>query len=155
MRHLTIAGVLVSMLAVGACRSASPRAAPAALTGATILFTSLDSGKDDGSALTAQLLRNGNEVAAEVRSVGTKFDDHAPAPALAMAITGSLAKADAEGAVLRLRIVPEGRDTWTFNGRLNLNFADGAQQTYQWLNVSLDENQPERTLTLAGTRQAP
>ena len=50
---------------------------PATLTGATVLFTSLDSGKDDGSALTAQLLRNGNEVAAEVRRF---IDGHATAP---------------------------------------------------------------------------
>lgn len=152
MRHLTIAAVVVSVMAIGGCRSAPTRAAPSALTGATLSFTSLDSGKDDGSALTAQLLRNGNEVAAEVRSVGTKFDDHAPAPALAMSIAGTFAKTDTEGAMMRLRMVPEGRDTWTFNARLSLSFADGAQQNYQWFNVRIDENQPERTLTLAGTQ---
>jgi hypothetical protein len=122
------------------------------LTGATLSFTSLDSGKDDGSALTAQLLRNSNELVAEVRSVGTAFDDNAAAPPLAMNINGPFRATDAQGAQLRLRLVPEGRDTWTFNARLTLSFSDGAQRSYMWSGVQLNENSPERTLTLAGAQ---
>jgi hypothetical protein len=122
------------------------------LTGATLTFTSLDSGKDDGSALTAQLLRNNNELAAEARTVGTAFDDNAAAPPLVMTITGPFMQGDAQGAQLRLRMVPEGRDTWNFNARLTLSFANGSQRSYAWSSVQLDENSPERTLTLAGAQ---
>lgn len=155
MRHAMVAGALLAGLTVGACGSSGrtvSASSPDALTGASLAFTSLDSGKDDGSALTAQLLRNSNELVAETRSVGTAFDDNAVAPTLAMTVNGPFRQEDAQGAQLRLRMVPEGRDTWTFNARLTLSFANGSQRSYSWMGVQLDESSPERTLTLAGAQ---
>ena len=89
MRILIATGALACIVAIGACGSKGQAAtAPERLTGATLAFTSLDSGKDDGSSLTVQLLRNSSEIAAEVRSVGTPFDDNRAAPPLAMTVSG-------------------------------------------------------------------
>ena len=154
MRILIATVALACIVAIGACGSKGQAAttAPERLIGATLAFTSLDSGKDDGSSLTVQLLRNSSEIAAEVRSVGTPFDDNRAAPPLAMSVAGPFNQSDAQAAQLRLRMVPEGRDTWTFNARLSLTFADGMQRNYGWIGVRLDEASPERTLTLAGAQ---
>ncbi len=84
--------------------------------------------------------------------MGTPFDDNRAAPPLAMSLAGPFNQSDAQAAQLRLQMVPEGRDTWTFNARLSLTFADGMQRNYGWMGVRLDEASPERTLTLAGAQ---
>jgi hypothetical protein len=112
----------------------------------------LDDGKDDGSMVTAQLLRNGSELAAEARSVGTEFDDNSVASPLAMTVTGPLNLEETPTANLRVRLTPEGRDTWSFDTRLTLTYASGARRNYAWSGLRLDETAPERTLTLAGAQ---
>jgi hypothetical protein len=102
--------------------------------------------------VTAQLLRNGSELAAEARSVGTEFDDNSVASPLAMAVTGPLNLEETPTANLRVRLTPEGRDTWSFDTRLTLTYASGAQRSYAWSGLRLDETAPERTLTLAGAQ---
>jgi hypothetical protein len=152
--HVAIAiAAILTAGCVGTTRSgiAVPADAPR-LTSSTVTFTTLDDGKDTGSAVTAQLVREGNELSAEVRSAGTEYDDRTTAPPLVLSLTGPFDVADTQGAVLRIRLTPEGRDTWTFNVRLALTFSDGSQQTFNWNGVRLDENAPERRLTLAGAR---
>jgi hypothetical protein len=122
------------------------------LTGATVTFTSLQDGKDTDSAVTVQLLRGSNELVAEARTVGTKFDDHSTAPPLALSVEGPLSDADARDALLRLQLAPDGRDTWTFNVRVTLSFSNNNQQSFAWTDVRLDEKSPQRTLTLSGAR---
>ncbi len=129
--------------------STSTAAAPV-LTGATLSFTTLTDGKDANSAVAAQLLTAGSELGAEVRSTGTAFTDNTTSPALAMALSGRLTSAQARDTQLRLRLVPDGRDTWTFDTRLVLSFTDGTRQTYRWTGLRLDETMPERTLAVAG-----
>lgn len=129
----------------------SPGAAAApVLTGATLTFTTLTDGKDAKSTISAQLLTMGSELGGEVRSTGTAFGDNTTSPALALSLSGRLTAAQARDAQLRLRLVPDGRDTWTFDTRLVLSFADGTQQAYRWNGLRLDETRPERTLALAG-----
>lgn len=127
----------------------STAAAPV-LTGATLTFATLTDGKDANSTITAQLLTAGSELGAEVRSTGTAFTDSTTSPSLAMALSGRLTVTQARDTQLRLRLVPDGRDTWTFDARLALSVADGTQQTYRWTALRLDEAMPERTLALVG-----
>jgi hypothetical protein len=69
-----------------------------------------------------------------------------------MAVMAPLAPSEADAAALRIRLAPEGRDTWTFNVRLALTYSDESSQTYGWTGMQVDERTPERTLTLAGAR---
>jgi hypothetical protein len=124
------------------------------LTGATITFTTLQDGKDAKSAVTAQLVRNGNELGAEAMSSGTEFDDNSVAAPVVMSLRGPFDREDTKSAQLRLRLTPDGDDTWTFNVALALRFADESQQNFSWSSIRLDEKAPERTLMLAGA-QAP
>jgi hypothetical protein len=122
------------------------------LTSATVTFTSLQDGKDTDSAVTVQLLRDNNELVAEARTAGTKYDDHSSAPPLALSVEGPLSDVDAREALLRLQLTPDGRDTWTFNVRMTLSFTNNNQQSFVWTDVRLDEKAPQRTLTLSGAR---
>lgn len=160
MRRGWVAGVCGVMLvaALAGCGRVRPDTGPGGtnsaaapvLTGATLTFTTLTDGKDANSTITAQLLTSGSELGADVRSTGTAFTDNTTSPPLAMALSGRLTAAQARDTQLRLRLVPDGRDTWTFDARLALSFADGTQQIYRWTALRLDEAMPERTLALAG-----
>jgi hypothetical protein len=153
------AGMLIATLVVGGCASrsrttssASPANASERLTSATLTFRTLKDGKDEKSSVTAQLLRNGNELAADVTSTGSEFDDNTTAAPLAMALRGPFDRDDARSGQLRLRLTPDGDDTWTFNVDLVLRFADESQRNYSWPAIRLDEKAPERSLVLSGAQ---
>jgi uncharacterized protein YceK len=128
-----------------------PSAFPA-LTSGTITFNSKDHGKDADSALAVQLLRNNAELAAEIRAVGTKFDDHASSGPFAFSLAGPFTTNDISDGELRLRLAADGNDDWTFDVNMTLRFADGTSRNFMWRDIRLDRNQPERVLTLAGGR---
>jgi hypothetical protein len=156
MRQMLIVGLLTTVFGTAACggRSASANTPSSntddRLTSATITFSSLEDGKDAKSAVNVQLVRNGNELAADATSSGSEFDDKTTAPPVAMAIRGPFTRQDASSGQLRLRLTPDGDDTWTFNVNLALRYADQTQQNYTWQSVRLDEKSADRTLVLTG-----
>jgi hypothetical protein len=156
MSRAHFAGVLILALALSSCaqRTGSTTSgvnqSSQRLTTATLTFRTLEDGKDAKSAVSAQLVRNGNELGAEATSSGTEFDDRSTAAPLVMTLRGPFNKQDAREGQLRLRLTPDGNDTWTFNVGLTLRFADDSQQNYSWSTIRLDEKAPERTLVLAG-----
>ena len=127
------------------------RAFPA-LTSATATFTTLDHGKDEDSALTAQLLRSNGELGAEMRTVGTQFADRASIPPFAFSISGPFSTNDVDTGQVRLRLTPDGDDDFTFDLHMTLRFSDGTTRNFAWRGIRLDHNGPERVLTLAGAR---
>lgn len=157
MSRAHFAGLLIVMLAFSGCATrtgtgstASSTNANQRLTTATLTFRTLEDGKDAKSSVSAQLVRNGNELGAEVTSSGTEFDDNSTASPLLMSVRGPFNRQDTRSGQLRLRLSPDGNDTWTFNVGLTLRFADESQQNYSWTAIRLDEKAPERTLVLAG-----
>jgi hypothetical protein len=122
------------------------------LTSATAQFNSRDHGKDADSALTVQLMRDNGELAAEIRSTGIKFDDHASSGPFAFSIAGPFTTNDVNDGEVRLRLNADGDDDWTFDMNMTLRFSDGSTRSYMWRNIRLDHNQPERVLTIAGGR---
>lgn len=122
------------------------------LTSATATFVSRDHGKDADSALTVQLLRNNAELGAEIRTVGTKFDDNASSGPLAFSVAGPFTKNDIDDGELRLRLTPDGDDDWTFDLHLTMRFSDGSTRNFMWRGVRLDHTNPERVLTLDPAR---
>ena len=153
-RALT-AGLLALTMVSSACAGRSTPAVSSsneALTSAAVTFTTLDDGKDAKSAVTVQLLRNTNELAAEALASGTEYDDGSTTPPLVMSVRGPFERKDTGAAQLRLRLAPDGDDTWTFNVGLTLRFADESQRNYGWSSIRLDEKSPERTLVLANAQ---
>jgi hypothetical protein len=158
MRAISCALVAVAVVAASACgattrsSSSTTQGATAVLTGATLSFRTLSDGKDTDSQVTVQLLRPNNELGAELRVAGIKFDDNTQAAAMVLSIAGPFHATDVNTGSMRIRLTPDGRDTWTFDMRLVMTFSDNTQQTFAWQNVRLDENSPERTLPLGPAR---
>jgi hypothetical protein len=152
--------VAVAAISVSSCASrrdsttsasASPQQSQR-LSTATLTFRTLEDGKDAKSAVSVQLVRNGNELGADAMTSGTEFDDNTTAAPLIMSVRGPFDRDDTRSGQLRLRLSPDGDDTWTFNVGLTLRFSDETQQNYSWTAVRLDEKAPERTLVLSGAQ---
>ena len=159
MTRTILSGLLALSVAASACASRGGnsmyRNSPERLTSATVTFNTLDNAKDAKSAVTVQLMRFGNELVAEAVSAGTEYDDNAAAPPLALSLTDStVVRNDLQSSSIRLRLTPDGDDTWTFNVSLRLRFADNTEQTFAWSGIELDEDEPQRTLVLQGARQS-
>lgn len=156
MRTLVVvlaAAVAIGASGCGATRSTAiqTRALPT-LTSATATFVSRDHGKDKDSALTAQVLRSNAELGAEIRSVGTKFDDKSSSGPLAFSIAGPFMTNDVENGQIRLRLTPDGADDWTFDLHVAMRFSDGTARNFMWRDIRLDNASPERVLTLGPAR---
>jgi len=147
------AAVAIGASGCGATRSATiqTRAFPT-LTWATATFVSTDHGKDADSAVTAQVLRSNAELGAEIRSVGTKFDDNSSSGPLAFSLTGPFMTNDVDDGQIRLRLTPDGDDDWTFDLHLAMRFSDGTARNFMWRGIRLDHTSPERRLTLGPAR---
>jgi hypothetical protein len=69
---------------------------------------------------------------AHLHSVGTKFDDNAAVAPMILPMSGTFYRTDLSDGQLRIRLTPDGRDDWTFEPRLSLQFSDGGVRTYAW-----------------------
>jgi hypothetical protein len=125
---------------------------PTTLTSAAATFMTREEGKDDDSAITVQILDDSSRLAAEATATDQKFDDKTVSQPLNLSIMRALPTSDLNDARVRLRLTPDGDDTWTFDMRLIVGLADGTQRTYFWSGLRLDEKTPERVLTLASGR---
>ena len=122
------------------------------LTTATVTFMTRDDGKDEDSAIAVQLLDDEGRLAAEGTVVDVDFDDRTVSQPLGLAMSRTLTSRDVDDARLRLRLTPDGRDTWTFDMRVNVRLSDNTERQYFWSGLQLDESAPERTLTLSSGR---
>jgi hypothetical protein len=149
------AALVISSLACGATSRGSAAGATTSavtLTTATITFMTRDDGKDEDSAIAVQLLDDEGRLAAEGTVVDVDFDDRTVSQPLALTMSRTLTSRDVDDARVRLRLTPDGRDTWTFDMRTNVRLSDGTERQYFWSGLRLDESSPERTLTLASGR---
>ena len=122
------------------------------LTSATVTFITRDDGKDDGSAVTVQLLRSNAELGAELRTVGTEFDDNTTSGPMSLALSAPFGVTDIDSGQVRVRMAPEGKDDWSFDLRMSTQFADGTVRNFFWSGIRLDNAAPERVLALAPAR---
>lgn len=145
----------ISSIACGATSQATTTGVTASavtLTTATITFMTRDDGKDEDSAIAVQLIDDEGRLAAEGTLVDVDFGDRTVSQPLALTMSRTLTRGDVDDARVRLRLTPDGRDTWTFDMRANVRLSDGTERQYFWSGLSLDESSPERTLTLASGR---
>lgn len=122
------------------------------LTSASVTFVTRDNGKDADSAVTVQLLRDNAELGAELRTVGTEFDDDTTSGPMAFSLSAPFRMADIDDGQLRVRMAPDGQDDWSFDLRLTMQFGDGSVRNFFWPNIRLSTAAPERVLTLAAAR---
>lgn len=156
MRKAALAFVATLSLAGWGCGATTTRdttsiSTEPRLTSASVTFMTRDDGKDEDSAVTAQILDDGR-LAAEGTVVDVDFDDQSVSAPLTLAVTRTLEARDLNDAQVRLRLTPDGRDAWTFDMRLTLGMSDGSQRSYFWSGLRLDENSPERGLALNSGR---
>jgi len=149
------AAVTLLLSGCGATRNVSHAVAPGpALTTSTVAFADREHGKDANSALDVWLLR-GSEEMAHLHSVGTKFDDNASIAPMALSLSGTFHESDVTDGQLRIRLTPDGNDDWSFEPRLTLSFSNGTTRSYLWPAVTLDNRNPERTLSLDAAARVP
>jgi len=156
MRTSVLALVAALAIATAGCgrttratTTAPPTPAFPTLASATATFVSTDHGKDAGSALTVQLLRNNSELAANLQMSGTKFDDHSSTGPFVLSVAGPFTTRDVDDGRVRVRFSPDGADDWTFDLHLMLQFSNGTARNFVWRNIRLDNTNPERVFTLA------
>ena len=125
--------------------------ANARLTSASVTFMTRDDGKDEDSAVAVQILNDGR-LAAEGSLVDVDFDDKSVSAPLSLGLTGALDAGDLDDAQVRIRLTPDGRDTWLFDMRLTVGLSDGTQRTYFWSELQLDESSPERVMAFVSGR---
>ena len=148
----------VALASAGAACGATTRSdgtafgTPITLTTGSITFMTRDDGKDEDSAIAIQLLDDNSRLSAEATAVDVDYDDNTVSAPLRLSMTRTLTASDLNDARVRLRLTPDGRDTWTFDMRLTLELSDGTERQYFWSGLRLDENVPERTLTLSSGR---
>lgn len=121
------------------------------VTSAAATFMTRDDGKDEDSTITVQILDDGR-MAAEGSITDVDFKDQTVSAPLSLTITDPLGTTDLSDSEVRLRLTPDGRDTWTFDLRLTLGLSDGSQRSYFWSGLRLDETSPERVLPLSSGR---
>ena len=121
------------------------------LTSASVTFMTHDDGKDEDSAVAVQILNDGR-LAAEGSVVDVDFDDQSVSAPLSLRLTGTLDSGDLDDAQVRIRLTPDGRDTWVFDMRLTLGLSNGTQRSYFWSALRLDESSPERIVALVTGR---
>ena len=139
----------------GATRRVSNTVAPGpSITSGTIQFNDREHGKDAKSAVDVWVLHGSNEMA-HLHSIGTKFDDNASIAPMSLAMSGTFYRTDLNDGQLRIRMTPDGRDDWTFEPRLMLQFSDGTARTYAWPSVTLDNARSEVTLSFSAAVQNP
>ena len=123
------------------------------LSSAIATFVSREHGKDKDSGLTVQLLRNNGELVGDIYANGIKFDDHSSSGPFSLSLTGGpFTTRDINDGQVRIRLMPDGRDDWTFDLHLTMRFSDGRVQNFMWRGVRLDNTTVERVLALEPAR---
>ncbi len=159
-RVVMVAAAALSLIAAGCgatTRSTStsiqnPAAFPT-LTSATVTFISRDHGKDKDSGLTVQLMKSNAELVGDINATGIKFDDHSSSGPFVLSMVGSpFSTREIDSGQVRIRLVPDGRDDWTFDLYMTMRFSDGIARNFQWRGIRLDNTNVERVLALAPAR---
>jgi hypothetical protein len=132
-------------------RSATVTSEQPRLTNASVTFMTRDDGKDEDSAVAVQILEDGRLIA-EGTVADVSYDDQSVSTPLILAVREPLAAGGLDDAQVRIRLTPDGRDTWAFDMRLTLGLSEGSQRTYFWSAVRLNENTPERVMPLNSGR---
>jgi hypothetical protein len=123
------------------------------LTSATVTFISREHGKDKDSGLTVQVMKSNAELAGEINATGIKFDDHSSSGPFVLSMTGGpFTTRDIDSSQVRIRLVPDGRDDWTFDLYMTMRFSDNNARNFQWRGIRLDNTNLERVLALAPAR---
>jgi hypothetical protein len=160
MRRLVVVAVAALSIAAAGCgattRSTTTSVQSPAfptLTSATVNFVSRDHGKDKDSGLTVQVMRNNAELVGEINATGIKFDDHSSSGPFVVSMNGGpFSKRDVDDGQVRVRLIPDGRDDWTFDLHMTMRFSDNSTQNFVWRGIRLDNTNLERVLALAPAR---
>ena len=129
--------------------SADIATADAVLTGARILFRTLDNNKDGDTRLEAWVNKAGNREAAYSGFVWGQWDDWSYHPVNLTPKSNLMRKSEIGGAFIRVHIEPNGNDTWVFEQvPVELYFSDGSVYSKNFGGTTLSQSTKQQDFYL-------
>jgi hypothetical protein len=122
----------------------------AALANATIRFHTNGNDKDADTHVTIDVTDGNNTLAAHVDNDFGHFDNNSDNGPFGLEIRNPSSNADLERGNVRVRIDPNGHDTWEFNFTLDLQFDDGSHLSGGATGLVLTQDRREQTFGLQG-----
>jgi len=117
------------------------------LQNASIKFHTTNDDKDNDTHVTVDIMNGNGTVVAHIDNDFGHFNDNSDNGPYDIPISGTLNLSDMPRGSVKIRIDPNGHDTWNFNYFLNMTFSDGTPVNQSNSNISL-KNQSEQIFGL-------
>ncbi|KAJ2979748.1 hypothetical protein NQ176_g3063 [Zarea fungicola] len=127
--------------------------APAVLRNARISFHTNNEDKDDDTHVTVTLVDSNGVTAALLSNDLGHFDDNSDEGPYALTILNPSQEALLQSGRIRLRIDPNGHDTWRFNFFLEMIFSDGSRLSGGANSLELTQNRKQQEFGIDGIVQ--
>jgi hypothetical protein len=120
------------------------------VTNASITFHTNDEDKDDDTHVTVIVRDSSNVLAANVANDFGHFNDHSDNGPFELIVRNPSERADLQRGSVKIRIDPNGNDTWRFNFDLDLQFDDDTHLSGEAQGLELTQDRQEQTFGLEG-----
>jgi hypothetical protein len=120
------------------------------LANCIIGFHTNDEDKDDDTHVTVDVFDGDAMLCAHVDNDFGHFDDHSYNGPFALVVCNPSTREACERGLVRIRIDPNGHDTWRFNFELDLQFDDGLHVSGGAAGLELTQDRREQNFGLSG-----
>jgi len=120
------------------------------LANCNIKFHTNDDDKDHDTHVTVDVTDFNNVVCAHIDNDFGHFDDQSDNGPFGLQVLNASNKSDCQRGTVRIRIDPNGNDTWKFNFTLTLIFDDNSTLSGGAGGLQLNQNNREQTFGLQG-----
>jgi len=142
--------ILVIFLLAGFAQAQSSGSKQAYLENAYVTFHTNDEDKDGDTHVTITIRDSSNVRAARLSNDLGHFDDHGDFGPYSLEVTNPCTKESLQRGRIKIRIDPNGHDTWRFNFDVELMFSDGTIFTGGEEGLELDQDRREQSFGLKG-----
>jgi hypothetical protein len=122
----------------------------ATLANCSITFHTNDKDKNRDTHVTVHVRDSNNMLCAHIDNDFGHFDDNSDNGPFTLQVVNAISKNDCQRGNVRLRIDPNGDDSWKFNFNLTLAFDDSTILSGGVSGSRLDQNNREQTFGLRG-----
>ena len=124
------------------------------LANANIRFHTNNEDKDDDTHLTVDVTDGNNVRCAHVDNDFGKFNDNSDTGPFPLQVLNASSEDDCVRGNVRIRIDPNGDDTWRFNFLLTLIFDDNTSLTAGADGLEVTQDRQEQTFGIQGIRRS-
>ena len=122
----------------------------ATLAHCSIKFHTNDEDKDSDTHVTVTITDDNNVTSCKVDNDFGKFGDNSNSGPFGMPVVNATPKPNVQRGNIRLRIDPNGNDTWRFNFEVDMTFSDGSRLTGAADGLELSQDRREQTFGISG-----